>query len=238
MFCAFAVNFLSAMWFSIRIWQREHGWFAKSVGFLTIFAGLIAAFVAPLFGIWISAMPAPILILQSSYKNWHRHKIRDQQVRELVEGIILEMRAGRSFRLAIAKVSTQLQDDTMRERLKIWLSSPQIEIGCGSEASWWPILAQELSRIDRQSHQALACLQQWRGRLKLESDFRRRFGQVAVQVRLQAAVVAVLYFAIFLVSLFRGTWKHDRTLILVSLMLFVVGLGLIFRLGRRVKWTF
>lgn len=238
MFCAFAVNFLSAMWFAIRIYHLHRARFTKCVGFLTILIGVMISLRDQTIGIWISALPAPIFLAMIGYKNWHRRKNRDKQLRLLVDSIILEMRAGKSFRSATAKVACSLQDERLSELLKIWLASSQTQSSRGFDRSWWQTVQQELCAIDREAHQALSRMQQWRQRLKLQADFGRRFGQVVVQVRLQALVITVLYFAILLFNLFRGAWNHNSELIMVSFSLFVMGLGLIFRLGRKVKWTF
>ena len=103
---------------------------------------------------------------------------------------------------------------------------------------WWSEMATELLAIDQQSHQSLNRLENWRTRLKFAADFKRRAGQVKVQVRLQAIVMSGIYLALFVFTVARGSWSQNAMLIGASLTMFITGLGLIMQLGKRVKWTF
>ncbi|MGE0762817.1 MAG: hypothetical protein AB7N80_06020 [Bdellovibrionales bacterium] len=237
MYIAFAVNFLSALWFANRIWRNQRALHAKCVGFLTILASLLLSNTSLLLAIWFLTLSALSFLVLSGYKNWHHRKFRARVHRQMVENIILEMRAGRSFRSAIIQAAAQIQDETLNERVKLWLAAVPIE-NESYPNDWWSPFARELSHIDRQAHHALERMLEWRLRLKLESDFRRRFGQVASQIRLQALIVTILYLAILAVNLLRGAWNHAAGLILISALLLVVGFVLIFRLGGRVKWNF
>lgn len=220
MFVALAVNFLSAFWFALRIWRESRASLMKSVGFLTITAGSFCARSQVLLGMSIIAMPILIFFAQQARANWHREHSRRRIESEFLDAMILEMRAGRSFRAALSELSSVARGSEFAL--------------CLREAR----VVAEIAQIERVSHQALERLLLWRRRIRLESDFRRRFGQVSAQVRAQGLVIALLFAAIFIFNLRRGAWLHDSTAMMTSVALFGLGLVLIFRLGGRVKWNF
>ncbi|MBX7232124.1 MAG: hypothetical protein K1X29_08570 [Bdellovibrionales bacterium] len=126
----------------------------------------------------------------------------------------------------------------MKNRVQIWLSELNMAPTQVKGEPVWQEIQLEFLAIDHQPHQAIQRLQSWRSRLKLTADFRRRSGQVLAQVRLQATLVGVLYVALLLFSLMRGVWRTHAILVGVSMILFLMGVFLIFKMGKKIKWSF
>ncbi len=230
MIIAFAVNFLSAFWFAIRIFRNQRSLFGGSVGFLTILFGVFCAKFDFMIGMWIISSSGVLFLGQIAYKNCHHRRLAHKEAHDFLDLVILEMRSGRAFRDSILRSMSSLGETRLKMLLSSWISG-------SSERSESEII-REFSRIEEQSHQALERLLLFRRRFRLESDFRRRFGQVSLQIRMQALIISALFAAIFVFNCSRGAWSHNSGVMIGSLALFSVGLVLIFRLGGRVKWNF
>ena len=237
MILVFAVNFLSAIWILSRICQLDtfsapQRW----VGFLTIPLTVVVARHSSVVGLLLLHAPALTIAMTYWYRQWRERESIATHQRELIENVILTMRSGKSFRTALNEAAMNLPDGSLARLLRPWVNS--IRQRPPPMPPWWSEMATELLAIEQQSHQALSRLQNWRTRLKFAADFKRRVGQVKVQVRLQAVVVSGIYLALLAFTILRGSWNQNAMLIGTSLAMFFSGLGLILQLGRRIKWTF
>jgi hypothetical protein len=238
MILLFAVNFLSAFWNFARTCARNSRDWRGWVGFLTIPVSAWLASRAPLAALAILHAPALLGGAFAAIERRREKQIAYQQVRDLVENIIFCMRAGRSFRTSLAESAAELQDGVLARQLKPWISAMGLHQRLPTAPDWWAQTAAELAATDTQAHRALNRMQAWRARLKFESDFRRRSGQVVTQVRLQALILTGLYLALLVFTLYRGEWRANCALIGASVALFTAGVILVFRMGKRIKWTF
>lgn len=237
MILVFAVNFLSALAFAWRTWCESLPLWRIWVGFLTI--PLSFWIISHSWWMALAILHLPLGI--SPLLSWWQQRCEQQeihaQLRELIDGVILAMRSGRSFRTALQESAREI-GGPLGHYLSPWCRQFAGHERAPTSPLWWAEIATELLGIDQQVHQSLVRLQSWRARLKLEDNFRRRAGQVALQVRLQALVISGLYFALLVFTWTRNNWREHLALITVSLLLFFCGLSLIFILGRRVKWSF
>ncbi len=240
MILVFAVNFLSAFWILARMHASDAtSLLQRWVGFLTIPLSIaLARDSSPVLALMLLHAPLVSIPIVQWLKKWRDQQLIATHQRDLIENVILTMRSGKSFRTALGEASTDLQDGPLARLLRPWVSSLTIHKQPPSAPLWWSEMATELLAIDQQSHQALGRLQNWRTRLKFTADFKRRVGQVKVQVRLQAFVISGIYLALLAFTLARGAWNENSFLVGASLALFFLGLGLIMQLGKRIKWTF
>ena len=96
-------------------------------------------------------------------------------------------------------------------------------------------MLRELVKAD-QSNRALEHLENLRHQVRVRAQFQKKVQSVLLQLRAQSIVLVVLYVGLFAFVLQRYGLKHLKILML-SFALFTVGLVIMFRCGRRVKWT-
>lgn len=238
MFVAFAVNFLSALWFATRIWRAEYARKIAFVGILTIFASLIGVKWSQWWGLAISASFSLQVFALMSWTKWLENKKCQQEVLELVDRLLLEMRSGKAFRGALAEIVTDSAGEILLPYIISWMKARLAGHRSQNGPNWWREIEIELYLLDTQAHQALVRLGNWRSRLVLRADFRRRFGQVTSQIQAQALVIGGLYIALLIFTLGKGQWRAFPGLVALSLALFTGGMLLTFAIGRRIKWNF
>lgn len=238
MLVAHAVNFLSAMWFSTRIWRRERTQFALIVGILTMMTESVVAFWSPMLSLTVPLWFVLTVFIWRKWSLLKENRAANTSLRRILDEIILEMRAGKAFRPALAQSLSSFGGAQVASQIDLWLQARSVGLKLDSGPRWWLPIQLELDALDRQSHQAVVRVQQWRLRLKLESDFRRRCGQIVAQVRLQALILTGIYLALLVFALKSGLLNSEPLLIVVSLALFLIGLALIFRMGGRLRWNF
>jgi hypothetical protein len=98
-------------------------------------------------------------------------------------------------------------------------------------------LYEELCRIEKSQSKCVDQLRALRKQIKMMEDFRRRSGQVSMQIRMQASVSAVLYVGLLLFMITQFGFFEYRGLILTSGVLFFGGLVTVFVIGRRSQWN-
>ncbi len=94
----------------------------------------------------------------------------------------------------------------------------------------------EFHEMHLHPHQTLQRLINLRRRLRVESDFRHKSGQVSLQIRVQAAILSGIYIAVLIFSgVSFGVRKHYE-LMSLSFILFVMGVLTMFVVCRKGKW--
>jgi len=94
----------------------------------------------------------------------------------------------------------------------------------------------EFTKVDQISHKSIEKLENFRRRLIILNNFRRRSGRIRGQVQLQAGILVFIYAICFAAVYFSFPLRELQGLIFSSFVLFVAGLVLIFVIGRDVKW--
>src|SRR5690606_19255086 len=98
------------------------------------------------------------------------------------------------------------------------------------------MIVEEFRKIDANSHNSLQRLLSFRHKLRTESDYRRRSGQVVLQIRVQAGILVALYFATAVFVFLQTPASNLGMEILLSFFLFFVGTAIVFLYGRSYKW--
>ena len=93
----------------------------------------------------------------------------------------------------------------------------------------------ELKKADKSSH-CLKHLENLRHQVKIRSLFRRKAEATLLQIRIQSLTLLILYICLFIFVLTRYGLKYGNML-LISALLFAMGLFILFHCGRKIKWT-
>lgn len=165
-----------------------------------------------------------------------RSALLSKRLRESVMLISLKMKAGRSFRQALAEVTAE-SDSFMQDKLS---EIGSVVVFSQQNASFDPLIAEvveEFLAIDRNPHSASRRLAVFREKLRIEDDFRRRSGQVLARIRAQSFVMSGLYVAVFAFMAAKFGFRDNSQLMIGSAFLFLIGGIWIWLGGRRLKWT-
>lgn len=180
----------------------------------------ISIFLTPLI------IPRVQLLLQRRYLSLHFVSILDE--------IILEMRMGRSFRESFQKCSVS-RPDWMRKQFDELLTALAYRQAFSAPAISEQMV-NELREVFGASMKQLERLKSLRRRLKIEMDFRQKSRRALVQVRMQSAILSLLFVPLLVFQLLSRPWDSQGHIILVSCLLFAVGTWWISLAGRKYKW--
>ncbi len=207
----------------------------------TYFACVIALIIfvpASRFGLWF-ALFFPLAIAGVALSACVSARARNFQkdVLGVLSILILKMKSGRSFRSSLIE-STSECDSHMRAKL----SEIASVVAFSSQAKTTQTdpfvreLIDEFRVIDQQPHSSLKRLMVFREKIRVEDDFRRRSGQVLARLRAQSFVMCGLYLAVLLFMVAKFGWAPNARVLLISILLFLIGVAWIWFGGRRLKW--
>ena len=163
-------------------------------------------------------------------------KLKDNFCHFLDE-MILYIKTGKSFHTAFLECiekSDAFMQQKMRNVLGIleYHDSKSIDELRGFSKE----LVFALKKVKNSNDHQLIRLEEFRRKLKIESDFRHRSGQATAQIKIQAIFLVGIYIAL----LFLGSQFFSRPEIsywqALSLPLFLLGVFLMIFLGRRFQW--
>ena len=97
-------------------------------------------------------------------------------------------------------------------------------------------ILEELERIHREPHAALARLENLRQFLRKAAEFRRKSGQAVRQTLIQSLFMMALLLALIVFTVHRYGWKHCADLIFVAVALSTFGMIGMYFLARKVRW--
>ncbi len=241
------ITLMSGFLFACRISDVvvERKWIARGhmtkIGtayFLALIASAAAfAHSSPLL-LWACAFaPFACLSLAFALVRARRSRAFRSRFREALTLILLRMKAGKSFRLALAEA---IEDTDPRWRPMFVEIRELVVFSQQTEARAMPefhrALVTELRAADTTPHAAIRRLENFRDRIRIEDDFRHRSGQVLRQIRAQSALLAGLYIAVFAFVARQFGWQEHVRLLFASACLFLTGLAWIWLGGRRIKW--
>jgi hypothetical protein len=154
-----------------------------------------------------------------------------------LDAVILGLQAGQSFRSSL-HVAIESQQGWIRNQLRdlynsVVMSDEVIDLKSALLAD----LREEFREIDRSQMKCVDQLRALRRQLKMREDFRRRSGQVTQQIKAQAIIVTALFCALAGFVIAQFGWKEHSKLILLSSLVFILGLTMIFLIGKRFKWN-
>ena len=162
-----------------------------------------------------------------------------RQILPFLDEIVLKMRAGKSLRETLKDVISQNPDSASSDLRE--LSS----LICFPEnKSQFALIPQakelliELQKMDQSRTRVIERLRSYRQKERIIQKFRQKSGQVTNQVRTQALVCSVLYFALLIWTLFTDSSAALSSPVLISLFLFFLGLCGFVLIGRSFRWKF
>ncbi len=143
---------------------------------------------------------------------------------------------GKSFRFAL-KIVAEKTLGWMGHQLKIIVQNLEKEEFIGHSKS--PSVAdfeRMISAIDKSNSKNLDRVLGLRNHYKMLQNFRRRSGQVSAQIRMQAIIVTILYLSLLTFVIVQFGFLKQQKLIFCSISMFLLGLFVIFYVGRKLKW--
>lgn len=179
--------------------------------------------------IFLSLLPKIFSFLLE--KQIEKHQLR------LLDQLVLAVQSGRSLRAAISALAEaergflHLSILNLQHAILYETSESSLRSACLKN------LYGELSRIDKSNSKCADQLRSFRQQLKTLEDFRRRSGQVSLQIRMQAAISALLYAGLLVFTVTQFGFYQHRGLIAASGTLFFVGMVTVFVIGRRNRWS-
>jgi len=150
--------------------------------------------------------------------------------------VILEMKAGNSFRGAIDKHLSQAEEIWEQWLRSMIESRVFLHTACDISDAWWSKYLQELQAAEENPHMALTRLENFRQKLRVLSEFRRKSGQALAQARIQMVVMTVLYLALLAITMTQFQITSHRRIIFASLGLFGAGQVLFWWIGQKRTW--
>lgn len=153
-----------------------------------------------------------------------------------LDAVVMALQSGVSLRMAAVHAAENFGG--WKQTVFVDLAH-SIAFSENSFAIKWPFLAAFVTRIIEIEKSGVQCVEQIkaiRRELSMLESFRRRSGQVAMQTRLQAIIVTFLFLGLLLFVVHMFGFQRNLKIIMLSSMMFALGLGWIFLIGRRIKW--
>lgn len=245
MFYTFTTAMLGFV-FAARISESliERNLFARSeltkigTGYLLVVILLAVSLPRTFFSMWLAVF-SPLLVLSVVLVTLLRRrskKFRESFV-EVLGLITLKMKSGRSFRQSYSEVAAE-SSSLIREKLSE-IGSVVVFSQQRSPITIDPFVAEvidALIRIDTQPHAAARRLANFREKLRIEDDFRRRAGLVIARTRAQSLIMTALYLGLMVFISWNFDWRAHWRLYVTSALLFAIGSIWIWMGGRNLKW--
>ena len=181
--------------------------------------------------------PTILLFFSPNYLKFVRKRQFRSQLVLLVNNIILNMRAGRSFRPSLQAASQNLSA-YMRIKIEKVVELLTVDPQNVAKTTHDPEIETILRCfriIELDSHQALPRLLQFREKLRLEDRLNKKTKQALGQIKAQAALLSILYVGLLYMA-FTRYGEPNIKLIFLSFSLFICGLLTTIWQGRRFKW--
>ncbi len=154
----------------------------------------------------------------------------------VIDGLILQIRVGYSTQKAISESLNHMSgaENKIYEPLRSILK-PDFDLHANSYR-WMRFYFSELSAILKSEARVTEQLVMFKQGLKVENRFLARTSQVTRQIKAQALVACLVYGLIFLLSYYQLNLMDSMKTVVLSLILFLMGIIFIFTIGRKIKW--
>lgn len=210
------------------------------IGTAYVVGVILLAIVLPRSHLWTwFAVFAPLVILGFTLYALilrRREEFRER-IGETLALVSLKMKSGRSFRQSFAEVTSE---SAPHMRVKLGEIADAVVFSQQNRRSFRyrfvDEVIEELRRVDSHPHLALKRLSSFRDKLRVESEFRRRSGQVLARIRAQSLIMSGLYLAIAAFIAWKFGFQANSQLFLISFSLFSVGTLWLWRGGKKTKW--
>jgi len=183
----------------------------------------------------------PIILLKLSkkiLKEYHEKRFH-KEFQSFLKGVALSMRVGNSFRYSIKdsgyllSAKSRLRIDRIMEFV-VFTQHKKLDLKSAFEHE----IYREFSKIEASSHQSLQRIDLWLSNIEKKSDFRHKSVQILYQLYIQAGILSFMFFALLLFVTKNYGFISNTKIILTSFSLFLFGLILCFKIGKKIKWNF
>lgn len=167
----------------------------------------------------------------------HRENKFRAEFLDYIERVIMLVRTGKPFRLALSSAIDDIEPFTQKKIGKIleFVFFSQHSDLLAADLPMQNIVS-ELVAIDRSAHKTLERLVLLRRNLRLELEFRSKAGQVMRRMRWQSYILTGLYIALLVFMLNMFTWREIWPFLWISVTFFVTGLCWMMFAGRKIRW--
>lgn len=229
----------------IKLYINQIGWMDERRKVFFFVHSMLVCFIYFLFGSsplvnWCVLMFWLLFLLglPRILGHWVRRKFKESLM-GLIDEMILTMQSGVSFRGALASL---IQKES--NLIKVQLLEIQNRIHfTGSVEAQPPIsdpeiqrLTHELQEIDRSRSKSLDQLKSFRRLLRIEKQFQEKESQINSAVRAQMGILSALFAVLLAYVTHRFGFDANRSVIILAVSLFFIGLGLLQLMGRKKNW--
>lgn len=222
--------------------------------FLTVLSPIVWKFwfiCNILLAFFISQLPVPLLLFKlpllyvpliltvflQSFLNFIWRQRFYKQFELFINALIAQIKIGLGFRSAFKSALSVLSHNSFQNYFMEILEMISFQKKIRKEFQFSPLqqMIEELRKAD-QSSQCLEHLENLRHQIQVRSCFQKKVQSVLLQIRIQSFVLLVLYSGLFIFVLHKYGLKYIKVLLL-SFLLFTVGLLFLFQYGKKIKWT-
>lgn len=195
-------------------------------------------FTSSILVLWmLSFTPQLVFWIFIAFLKRYRSQKFEERFEEILGLMILKMKSGKAFRSAFSEVISEspygIQRILIDIRDVVVFSQQKNSVKL---SAFIKLILIEFVQADQAPHAALKRLVSFRDRLKIQTDFRRKSGQVMQQIRIQSLILSGVYFALFIFVIKRFGFESNHQMILLSVSLFLTGIAFIFYRGNKIKW--
>jgi hypothetical protein len=221
----------------------------QKIGLSNLHARIFTILAASMIGFFAILAPHPSLLwiffgmvfillkLLPHLFSRYQDKLIQAHTLRLLDHLILSVQSGHSLRVSLMMLSRQ-EPSLLRVSWENLVHAIAVENSSASlKSASLKKLFDELSRIEKSQAKSADQLRSLRRNLKTSEDFRRRSGQVSLQIRMQAAISTLLFVGLLLFMITQFGFYRHQLLILTSGTLFFVGVVTVFVIGRRLRWN-
>lgn len=158
-----------------------------------------------------------------------------QNLLSFVDELILLMMTGKSFRDSFLQITANSNDFFHAKLREVLVVSQNPRHSSTLKQRDLLIVVELVQSIDQTPHKALDKLRSFQRQLRWGLSFKKKTQQATIQIRAQAGILSILYLLLLAFTVLNQE-ESTFNVILPSSILFIVGLILIFFLGRRQKW--
>jgi hypothetical protein len=98
-------------------------------------------------------------------------------------------------------------------------------------------IARELRKIDQSGFKTLEKIKNLRHQLRTKIHFQQKMSQVTLQIRWQSVIVSILFVALIAFSWVNYGWQQVHIWLVISVVLFAIGIIFNWFIGRGFKWN-
>lgn len=166
----------------------------------------------------------------------HRQKKLQWLALDYLNSCILQLEAGFSLQNAMKQSLSAISSDQASNFELLWQNLFQLEQKKKFDLIFFERLHQELQFVCDSSQKITDQIRKIRSRLKKELHFRRKSGQILRSLRIQSAAMLMIY--IVFVFIFEKQFHvlSYPKIFFSSVLLFFLGMYMVFMIGRRLKW--